>query len=244
MIAVSCSEREMRSALATVILIIVWSIQLHGQNFGGEIYHFASGSTNEPPGRCSLSIPVPAGARVVVLGAEDGNDYEIAAVTDSKGNSYRQVVSYKNTGFESSNLSIWSASLTTALTIHDTVTITWNTATALYRSYGISIVYLTGIAQGSQADATAKQNQYLGTPDVTVQGHVAKAPAIIVGMLLANDFVWKIRDGTIYDSQHVNINYEFFFKILSSACPYDPGGTASVVPATFASTWASFSSSP
>ncbi len=240
----SCKRADMGKLIVFVILLVVWSPLLHGQGFGGEVYHFASGSTNSPPGRCNLSSPISAGARVVILGAEDGNDYDITAVTDSKGNSYSQVLSYKNNGYQSSNISIWSAYVTVALSTRDTVTIAWNAATALYRSYGISIVYLTGTAQTGQPDATAENNAYLRTPSVTVRGSVIRAGTIVVGTLLANDFAWNIRNGTVYDSQHVNIYYDFFFKVLSSAGPYDPDGTASPVPATYASVWASFSGSP
>ena len=115
---------------------------------------------------------------------------------------------------------------------------------ALYRSYGISIVYLTGTAQSGQPDAIAENNAYLRTPSVTVPGRAERASTVVVGILLANDFVWTIRNGTVYDSQHVNIYYDFFFKVLTSAGPYDPDGTASPVPATYASVWASFSGSP
>ena len=233
----------MRKFVFCGLLLLIWLPPLHGQAFGGEVYHFASASTNLPPGRCTLSSDIPAGARVVVLGAEDGNDYHISAVTDSQGNSYSQALLYKNTRYQSSNISIWSSYLSTALSTGDTVTITWNAPTALYRSYGISIVYLTGTAQSGQPDATAEHNAYMRTRFVSVPGTTVKADTVVVGMLLANEFVWTIRNGTVYDSQHINIYYNFFFKIMTSAGPYDPAGTASRVPATYASVWASFSGS-
>jgi hypothetical protein len=114
----------------------------------------------------------------------------------------------------------------------------------LYRSYGISIMHLTGTAQSGQPDAKAQSNAYLRTPGVTVPGKVVKSPTIVVGVLLANNFEWEIGNGTVYDSQRVNIYYDFFFKVLTSGGPYDPAGSATPVPATYASAWASFSGSP
>jgi hypothetical protein len=67
------------SVEALGILLLDWLAPLHGQGFGGEVYHFASASTNSPPGRCTLSSAIPASGRVVVLAAEDGNDYHVVA---------------------------------------------------------------------------------------------------------------------------------------------------------------------
>lgn len=233
---------DMKKLGFSVFFLLIWLPPIHGQAFGGEVYHFASSSTNAPPGRCILKDPIPAGGRVVILAAEDGNDYHISHTSDSKGNVYTQSIFYRNDSFQSSNISIWSAFVSKALSTSDTVTISWNATTSLYRSYGVSIVYLTGTALNDQPAATAEKNAYLRTPSVTVPGKVSGAKTVVVGILLANNFVWTIRNGTIYDSQQVNINYDFFFKELTSIGLYDPSGTATPVPGTYAAVWASFNS--
>ena len=202
-------------------------------SFGSEIYSFATASTNTPPGACSINANVAAGQRIVVLAMEDGNDYYVSSVTDSEGNSYSQMAYYNNnspTAFEHCNQSIWSSYVTKPLTAGtDTITITWSPNPALspatYRAYAISIVTLNNTQPTGQPDSKAQNNAYGYTNSVSIPGTTVAANTVSVGILAANDFVWTIGKGTIYDSQHQNIYYDFFFNVNTSAGPYDPGGT-------------------
>lgn len=210
-----------------------------GQSFGAEIYRFASGSTNAPPGTASVSTAVPAGATVVLLGAEDGNDFKISAVSDSKGNHYAQMSFYRDTGFEPSNIAVWAGYAAKALAPSDTITITWSPAPSTYRSYGISIVYLTGVRPASRPDSSARINRYMSSPRVNIPGATRQTKTIALGMLLANDFVWSIGNGTIYDRQPMNIHYNWFYKVLTAPGHYDPAGTGPKAN-TYAGVWVSF----
>src|SRR5208337_1342780 len=126
--------------------------------FGTEIYSFGSGSTNSPPGTCSINSNVSVGQRVVVIATDDGNAYSVTGVTDTKGNSYSQMLYYRNTNYESSNICIWSAYITTALTAgKDTITVGWNSVSS-WNAFAISIVTLNNTAQTGQPDSTAENN--------------------------------------------------------------------------------------
>lgn len=187
-----------------------------------------------------LSTDVPAGATVVILGAEDGNDYQIVGVSDTKGNAYQRVLSYKNTNFQPSNQLIWAAYMTSALTKSDTIHIIWSPPPASYRSYGVSIAYLTGVSATGQPEATAENNAYMRSPAVTIPGRTIKKHTIIIGAILANDFQWTIGPGwTIYDHKAVNIKYDWFYKIATSSGIQDPGGVGTVT-GSYSAVWASF----
>jgi hypothetical protein len=79
---------------------------------------------------------------------------------------------------------------------------------------------------------------------VHVPGKIRSPNTIILGLLVANDFEWKIAAGwTIYRSEPVNIHYNFFYKVFSSAGAADPAGSGP--PAnTYSGVWAAFSGSP
>jgi hypothetical protein len=78
----------LRQALVAALLLTLLSARpcLAGPAFGGEVCSFATNSTNKPPGACSLTSNVPAGATVVVLAVQDENDYHVTNVTDTQGN--------------------------------------------------------------------------------------------------------------------------------------------------------------
>lgn len=217
----------------------LFAVPASSQSIGGEIYRFASSSTNTPPGTASINAAVPAGATVVLLAAEDGNDFQISGVADSKGNHYAQMSFYRNTGFETSNIAVWAGYAAKGLTPSDTITITWSPAPSSYRSYGISIVYLTGVRPASQPDFSARNNAYMPDNRVSIPGTTREPKTIAVGMLLANDFIWSIGNGTIYDRQPVNIHYNWFYKVLTAPGPYDPAGTGAKAN-TYAGVWVSF----
>lgn len=210
-----------------------------GQSFGAEIYRFANGSTNAPPGKASISTAVPTGATVVLLGAEDGNDFKISAISDSKGNHYAQMSFYRNIGFEPSNIAVWAGYAARGLTPSDTITITWSPAPSTYRSYGISIVYLTGVRPANKPDSSARSNKYMSSPRVNIPGATRETKTIALGILLANDFIWSIGNGTIYDRQPMNIHYNWFYKVLAAPGQYDPAGTGAKA-STYAGVWVSF----
>jgi len=208
--------------------------------FGGELYNFASNSTSTPPGTCSLLSNVPAGDRVVVIGTEDGPEYHIVGVTDSKGNSYTQMIYYNNSGgYEVSQQSIWSAPVTTALTTSDTITIKWS-GSGLWRSYAVDIVYITGTASTGEPNATAENNAYMYSPAITVPGTTTAANTIVLGTLAANSFTWTPGSGwTAFRMNAVNINYYYFYKVLTSAGSEDPAGTGATA-GQFSGVWAAF----
>jgi hypothetical protein len=193
--------------------------------FGGELFNFASGSTSTPPGICSLWTDVPVGATVVVIGQEDGPEYHIVGITDSKGNNYTQDIYYNNAaGYQVIQQSMWSAPVTTALTTLDTITIRWS-GTGLWRSYALDIVYITGAAYTGQPDGNAANNAYMYSPTVRVPGTTSAANTIVLGTLAANSFAWTpAPNWTAYRTNAININYYFFYKVLNSAGSLDPAG--------------------
>jgi len=210
-------------------------------SFGSEIYSFSTPSTNAPPVTCSITGNAAAGQRIVVLAIEDGNYYQVSGVTDSKGNSYSQLLFYdNNTGYSESNECIWSAYVTNPLTAGaDTITITWS---ALYPSppnqgFAVSIVTLNNTQQYNQPDSTAENNAYSAGGAVSIPGTTVAANTISVGLLTANNFAWTIGNGTLYDSQKQNIYYDFFYHVNTSAGPYDPGGTGTPAPLTYSGAW-------
>jgi hypothetical protein len=217
-------------------LAVAGSAHAAAPAFGGELYNFANNSTNNPPGTVTLSSGVPAGAMVVVLGTEDGNDYTITAVTDTKGNAYSQAVSYQNKNFQSCNQFIWYAPVTNALTANDTLTIKWS-GSGLWRSYGIDVIYLTG---ATQLDSIAMNNGYMYGTSVSIPGATVATNTVVVGMLAANDFAWTPGAGwAIHRSNNVNIYYDFFHKTLSASGSTDPGGTG-LGGNTYSGVWAAF----
>ena len=141
-----------------------------------------------------------------------------------------------------SNQSIWAAYANAALKKSDTIHIVWSPSPASYRSYGVSIVYLTGVSATAQPEATAENNAYMRSTAVSVPGTTLEGHAIIIGAMLANDFTWKIGPGwTIYDHQAVNIQYDWFYKITGLPGREDPGGVGA--PAnSYSAVWAAFSS--
>ena len=180
---------------------------------------------------------------MVVLAAEDGNDYHVTNVTDSQGNSYSQALYYHNTNYQPTEHSIWYAYITNPLTSRDHVTITWSATITSWKSFAVSVAYITGVAQAGQPDSTAKNNAYMYTRKVTVPGKTVAANVIVVGFNVANDFAWMIGSGwTIYHSENINIYYDFFYKVLSSAGATDPGGSG---PSgnTYSGVWAAFKGS-
>ncbi len=228
------------------LLISMTSVEGNGTSpvlnpsFGSEIYSLATGSSNNPPGRCSISSNVAVGQRIVVLAMEDGNDYYVSNVTDSKGNSYSQVAYYNNTNFQNCNQSIWSAYATSGLTAGaDTITITWSPTVTAWRQYAISIVTLNNTQPTGQPDSTAKNNAYMYTNTVSIPGTTVATNTVAVGFLAANYFDWTIGNGTMYDNMSSNIFYDFFYNVNSSAGVYNPGGSAGVR-GTFSGTWAAF----
>lgn len=235
----TCEPRNVTLRAALFCLLPALIAQAHSQFFGAEIYRFASGSTNTPPGVAHISAAAPAGAAVVLLGAEDGNDFHITGVSDSKGNHYAQMSFYRNTGFEPSNIAVWAGYAAKGLTLADTITITWSPVPSTYRSYGISIVYLIGVRPDTQPDSSAQSNQYMSSPRISVPGATRETKTIALGMLLANDFIWSIGNGVIYDRQPVNIHYNWFYKVLTSPGRYDPAGTGAKAN-TYAGVWVSF----
>ena len=211
-------------ALCSVLLTLAAPAQSQ-VSFGAELFHFGSGSTNVPPGVCVLEASVPIGATIVVIGAEDGNDYHITDVTDSQGNSYTEKLYYHNTKYQPTEQSIWSAPVTHALAAGQTVTISWSAPTTLWRSYAISIVYINGVVD-KQPDGIAKNNAYMDKDAVHVSGKTSASNTIILGLLVANNFAWEINPGwTVYRTEAINIQYNFFYKILASAGTVDPAGT-------------------
>ena len=231
-----------RQVLVATLLLTLLSAHpcLAGPAFGGELCSFATASTNKPPGACSLTSNVPAGATVVVLAAEDGNDYHVTNVTDTQGNTYVQTLYYHNTNYMPAEQSIWYAYVTHPLTSSDSVTITWSAPITEWRSFAVNVAYLTGVAQVGQPDSTAKNNDYLNGGTVAVRGRTVAPNTVVIGFLAANHFVWTIGPGwTIYRSENVNIYYDFFYKVLSSAGVADPGGAVRGEN-TYSGVWAAF----
>jgi len=209
-------------------------------SFGSEIFSYNTGSTNSPPGKCSITANVAVGQRIVVIAMIDGNDYHVSAVTDSKGNSYSQMINYNNTNFQNCIQTIWSAYATGALTAGtDTITITWSPSTTGWRAYAIGIVTLNNTQSTGQPDSTAENNAYMYTTAVSVPGTTVAANTVSVGLVAANNFAWSIRTGTIYDKKVSNIQYLFFYHVNTSAGVYNPRGTG---PAhnTYSGIWAAF----
>jgi hypothetical protein len=208
--------------------------------FGGELCSFATASTTKPPGACTLTANVPAGATVVVLAVQDGNDYRVTNVTDTRGNTYAEALYYHNTNYMPAEQSIWYAYVTHPLTAGDSVTITWSAPITEWRSFAVNVAYLAGVAQAGQPDSTAKSNDYLNGGTVAVRGRTVAPDTVVIGLLAANHFVWTIGPGwTIYRSENVNIYYDFFYKTLSSARVADPGGAVQGEN-TYSGVWAAF----
>lgn len=211
--------------------------------FGGEVCSFASPSTTTPPGNCNLKGSVPAGATVVVMAAEDGNDYHVTNVTDTQGNTYSQAVYYHNTNYQPTEQSIWFAYVTHPLTSGDSVTITWSAAITEWRSFAVNVAYVTGVAQAGQPDSTAKNNDYMNGGTVNIRGRTVAPHTVVVGFTAANDFAWTIGSGwTIYRTENINIYYDFFYKVPSSAGVTDPGGSGPTTN-TYSGVWAAFKAS-
>ncbi len=231
-----------RTAIAVILLALLGTSACLAATpaFAGEVCSFASTSTNKPPGACSLTGNVPVGATVVVLAAEDGTDYHVANVTDTRGNTYSQALYYHNTNYQPTEQSIWYAYVTHPLTSSDSVTLTWSAPTTEWRSYAVNVAYLTGVAQSGQPDSTAKNNDYMNSGLVSIRGRTVALRSLWSGFTAANDFAWKIGPGwTIYRSENVNIYYHFFYKVLSSAAATDPGGTGPPA-STYSGVWAAF----
>jgi len=212
-----------------------------GPTFGSQIFSYGAASTNTPPGACAITANVSAGQRIVVLAMEDGNDWHVSGVTDSKGNSYSQMIYYANTNYSASNQSIWSAYVTTPLVAGtDTITITWSSSpSGSWRGYAISIVTLNNTQQAGQPDSTAENNAYGYSNTVSIPGTTVAASTIAVGFLTANYFVWTIGSGTIYESLTENVYYDFFYHVNSSAGAFNPGGTG-CQSQTYSGVWAAF----
>src|SRR5208337_5546008 len=212
-------------------------------SFGTEIYSFQSSSTDGPPGTCSISSNVSVGQRVVVLATNYGNSFSVTGVTDTKGNSYSQMLYYNNTNYANSNICIWSAYITTALTAGtDTINVTWNSVSS-YNAFAISIVTLNNTAQTGQPDSTAQNNAYGYSAGVTIPGTTVSANTVIVGLNNCDTFVWTIGPGwTIYDSQNANIYYNFFNRVASSSGAQDPAGTGASSQ-TYSGAWVAFAGS-
>ena len=209
-------------------------------SFGSQLCNFASNSTLTPPGACSLTGSVPAGATMVVMAAEDGNDYHVANVTDSRGNTYSQALYYHNTNFQPTEQSIWYAYVTHPLTRRDYVRVKWSASITLYKSFAVNVAYITGVAQSGQPDSVAENNAYKYTTAVTIPGTTVAPNTIVIGFTVANDFVWTIGSGwTIYRSNNINIYYDFFYQVLSSAGATDPAGTGAAAN-TYSGVWAAF----
>lgn len=229
-----------QALLAAALLLLSARPCFAGPAFGGEVCRFASASTTKPPGICNLTGNVPAGATIVVLAAQDGNDYHVIDVTDTQGNTYSQAVYYHNTNYLPMEQSIWYAYVTHPLTPSDSVTITWSANITAWRSFAVNVVYITGAAQTGQPAGTAKNNDYMNSGTVTVRGRTTAPHSLVVGLTGANDFVWAIGPGwTIYRSDNINIYYDFFYKVLPSAGATDPGGTGPTGN-TYSGVWAAF----
>jgi len=230
---------------STIIVMILLAISgaaccFAKPSFGSELCNFASNSTLTPPGACSLTGSVPAGATMVVMAAEDGNDYHVANVTDSRGNTYSQALYYHNTNFQPTEQSIWYAYVTHPLTRRDYVRVKWSASITLYKSFAVNVAYITGVAQSGQPDSVAENNAYMYTTAVTIPGTTVAPNTIVIGFIAANDFVWTIGSGwTIYRSNNVNIYYDFFYQVLSSAGSTDPAGTGPAAN-TYSGVWAAF----
>ena len=230
---------------STIIVMILLAISgaaccFAKPSFGGELCNFTSNSTFTPPGACSLTGSVPAGATMVVMAAEDGNDYHLANVTDSRGNTYSQALYYHNTNFQPTEQSIWYAYVTHPLTRRDYVRVKWSASITLYKSFAVNVAYITGVAQSGQPDSVAENNAYKYTTAVTIPGTTVAPNTIVIGFTVANDFVWTIGSGwTIYRSNNVNIYYDFFYQVLSSAGSTDPAGTGPAAN-TYSGVWAAF----
>lgn len=233
-----------QAVIAAILLLVLSGLPCFATPaFGGEVCSFASTSTTKPPGNCNLTGNVPAGATVVVLAAEDGNDYHVTNVTDTQGNTYSQALYYHNTNYQPTEQSIWYAYVTHPLTRSDSVTILWSATITEWRSFAVNVAYLTGVAQAGQPDSTAQSNDYMSNGTVTVRGRTVAPHTIVVGFSAANDFAWKIGSGwTIYRSENINIYYDFFYRVLSSAGATDPGGTGPTGN-TYSGVWAAFKAS-
>src|SRR5208337_2534183 len=103
-----------------------------------------------------------------------------------------------------SNICIWSAYITTALTAgKDTITVGWNSVSS-WNAFAISIVTLNNTAQTGQPDSTAQNNAYGYSTGVTIPGNTVAANTVIVGLNNCNNFVWNIGSGwNIYDSKNL-----------------------------------------
>jgi len=213
---------------------------LPGPSFGSEIFSWSASSTNSPPGACPITANVSAGQRIVVLAIEDGVEYQISNLTDSQGNSYSRMVYYNNSTYSTSSQNIWSAYVKNPLKAGaDTITITWSPNVTVSRAWAISIVTLNNTRQTGQPDSTAQNNAYGYTNSVSIPGTTVAANTVSVGLLVANDFVWTIGNGTIYDALTQNIHYDFFYHVNTSAGFYNPGGTGALHN-TYSGSWAAF----
>ena len=223
-----------------LVLPVSQSLAQSPPTFGGEIYSFVNSSTNTPPGICRTSSNVSLGQRVVVIAVNDGPHY-IGGVTDTRGNTYSQMLWYDNRNFSPGNISIWSAFVTTPLTASsDTITITWDSAIADWTAYAVSIAAVNNTAQCGQPDSTGQNNAYMYSGVISIPGRTVSQNTVIVGAVMANEFVWKPhREWTIYDSKTSNIHYDFFYGTVSSSGHQSPGGTGPPHN-TFAGAWVAF----
>ena len=238
-----------RSIFVLIFCSIIWlvlpipaSLAQSPPSFGNEIYSFATGSTDSPPGTCAISSNVSVGQRVVVIAVQDSNVNSVSGVTDTQGNTYSQMLYYNNTNYQNANICIWSAYVLKPLVAGtDTITLTWNPDVTTWRAYAVSIVTVNNTAQNGQPDSTAENNAYLYSGhNPSIPGTTVAVNTVIVGAMLANDFVWTPGAGwTIYDSKSSNIYYDFFQSAVSNPGQQDPGGTAPSYN-TFAGAWVAF----
>lgn len=135
----------------------------------------ATGAATGTDDVVTLDVAIPVGSMSVVL---TSTDYDITSITDSGGNTYTEQAELLNSVRD---MRIWSAPVTTALAVSDTVTLNYDSVWYTGRQLEVHEV-----ANASVVDVVATLNTYNTTHAPTA---TTTAATTIVGFLTGNSGV-------------------------------------------------------